>query len=275
MRTAVLFNTTWYGQVRSWALGMVAHASERLLDVHGLRAACVDFDGHGMALVGPKGFKRGSTFFRLMEDEKARFLSNDYVFVRYRGGEAIADAPERKFYLKTSLARELPRYARLFDRSKCENVVTSRAEWTNLKELGDDCPLDFGEPYCYWGCEESRALVDASWIGGAERVVKRSRLKTLVLLAYEPSRPAVEKLGMNEALDLITEGAYRLPTDAGMAPVEAQPFFNPYRLVASADEEDLQRRNFHQLLRVATVYRVNLAAVPGETLASRIRELIG
>jgi len=275
MKTAVLFNTTYYGQVRSWALGMVAHISQRLLDVHGVRAACLDYDGRGLALIGPKGLGRGSVFFRLLEDDRARFLTNDWTFVRYRGHEAVADSPERKFYFKTGIAQALPRYARIFDRSKCENVVTTRADWTNIKELEDECPLDLGEPYCYWGSTDSRALVDPAWIRGAQGYVKRSRLQAVVLLTYEPNTPAVEKLDEAAALDFICEGKYRVPDGAGMSPFKVQPFFNPYKLVSSVDEDDLQRRNFHQLFRVAKAYKVNIAAIPPEALKARIQELIG
>jgi len=274
MRTAVLFNTSYYGQIRSLALGMVAQASERLLDVHGLRAACVDYGGRGLALIGAKGMKRGSSFIRLLEDEKARFLTNDWVYVRYRGDEAIADAPERKFYFKTDMAKDFRHYARVFDRSKCENVVTKRSDWSNMKELGDECPLDLGEPYCYWGSKDSRALVDAAWIGGPQKYVKRSHLKTVVMLNFEPNAPAVEKLSVEDALDYVTEGKYRLPSGAGMSPYETQPFFNPYIIGSSVDQDDLQRRNFHQLFRVTDAYKVNIASIPPEALKSRIRELI-
>jgi aspartate/methionine/tyrosine aminotransferase len=275
MKTAVLFNTTYYGQVRSWALAMAAHISERLLDVHGIRAACLDFNSKGLALIGPKGMKRGSTFINLLDDDKVRFLTNDWVFVRYRGNEAVADAPERKFYFKTAIAERFPRYARIFDRSKCENVVTTRADWTNMKALEDECPLDLGEPYCYWGSKDSRAMVDPSWINGPRRCVKRSRLTAVALLNYDPNGPAVEKLSEADALEYISVGNYRVPEDGGLSPFKTQPFFNPYMLVSSVDQEDLQRRNFHQLFRVTDVYKVNVAAIPPEAIKSRIRDLIG
>ncbi|PKK84926.1 MAG: aminotransferase class I and II [candidate division Zixibacteria bacterium HGW-Zixibacteria-1] len=274
MRTAILFNTSYYGQIRSIALGMVAQASERLLDVHGIRAAGVDFGGKGLLLVGAKGMKRGSSLLRLLEDEKARFLTNDWLFVRYRGNEAIADAPERKFYFKTESAKNFPRYARIFDRSKCENVVTTRSDWTNMKELVDECPLDLGEPYCYWGSLDSRALVDPAWIGGPQKYIKRSHLKTVALLCYEPNTPAVEKLSVEAALDYVTQGKYRSASGAGMTPYKTQPFFNPYILGTSVEQEDLQRRNFHQLFRVTTAYKVNIASIPPETIKSRLRELV-
>jgi aspartate/methionine/tyrosine aminotransferase len=274
MKTAVLFNTTYYGQVRAWALGMVAHASERLLDVHGIRAACMDYNGHGLALIGPRGMKRGTTFFRLLEDDKARFVSNDWVFARYRGKEVVADSPERKFYFKTSIAQKFPRYARIFDRSKCENVVTRRSDWTNMKELTDECPLDLGEPYCYWGSKDSRAMVDPAWVAGPDRYVKRSRLKTVALLAYEPNAPAITKLSDEEALDIVTQGKYRVPSGAGMSPYKTEPFFNPYMLGSSVDEVDLQRRNFHQLFRVVDTYKVNIAAIPPEAVKSRILDMV-
>ena len=274
MKTAVMFNTSYYGQVRSWALAMAAHASERLLDVHGVRAACLDYSGHGLALIGPKGMGRGSTFFKMLEDDRARFLTNDWVFVRYRGSEAVADAPERKFYIKTAIAKTLPRYNRIFDRSKCENVVMKRADWTNMKELTDECPLDLGEPYCYWGSTDSRAMVDPAWIGGPDKYIKRSRLKTVVMLCFEPNAPAVEKLDQESALDYLTAGKYRLPEGAGMSPYKTQAFFNPDILVQSLDQEDLQRRNFHQLFRVAGAYKVNIAAIPSAALKTRILDLM-
>ncbi len=274
MKTAILFNTSYYGQVRSWALAMVAQASERLLDVHGLRAACVDCGGRGLALIGPKGTKRGSLFTRFLEDDDVRFVSNDWVFVRYRGNEAIADAPERKFYLKTAMVREFPRYARIFDRSKCENVVATRADWTNMALADEENPLDLGEPYCYWGSTDSRALVDPAWIGGPAGYVKRSKIHAVAILGYDPHAPAVDKLEAEDALEYITEGKYRLPDGAGMSPYYQQPFFNPYLFDSSADGEDLQRRNFHQLFRVAKAYKVNVAAIPPEALKARIKELI-
>ncbi|UCD93461.1 MAG: pyridoxal phosphate-dependent aminotransferase [Candidatus Zixiibacteriota bacterium] len=274
MKTAILFNTSYYGQIRNWALWMAAQASERLLDVHGLRAACLDSGGRGLALIGPKGMKRGSMFFRLLEDDNFRFLTNDWAFVRYRGSEAIADAPERKFYFKTNIVKSFRRYSRIFDRSKCENVVTSRADWTNLKDLEDECPLDLGEPYCYWGSNESRALIDPAWIGGPQKYVRRSRIQTVVFLHYEPNGPGVEKLTGEDALEYVAEGKYRVASGAGLSPYKTLPFFNPYILAASPDQEDLQRRNFHQLFRVAKAYKVNTAEMPEDALKGRIRDLI-
>jgi hypothetical protein len=61
----------------------------------------------------------------------------------------------------------------------------------------------------------------------------------------------------------------------GMEPYREQPFFNPYMMVSSVENQDLQRRNFHQLFRVADAYKVNIAAIPDEALKSRIRELMG
>ncbi len=274
MRTGVLFNSSYYGQVRGWALAIAALASERMLDVHGIRAACVDYGGKGLLLIGPKGMKRGSTFTKTLEDEDCRFVTNDWLFVRYRGKEAIGDAPERKFYLKTVVAQHNDRYARIFDRSKCENVVTTRSEWTNTAALADECPLDMGEPYCYWGSTDSRAIVDPAWIHGPQRYIKRTNVKVVVLLHYEPHALAITKLEPEEALNWVTAGKYRLKEGAGLSPFKEQPFFNPYTLVSDADYEDLQRRNFHQLFRVAKAYKVNVAEIPSAAIKSRVRELI-
>ena len=118
-------------------------------------------------------------------------------------------------------------------------------------------------------------MFDPAWIGGPHRVVKRTRLHAVALLAYEPNAPAVESLSADEALDLVAEGKYRLPEGAGASPFATQPFFNPYTLAASPDYEDLQRRNFHQLFRVAKAYRINTAVIPAAALKARVRELVG
>ncbi|MCP4707027.1 MAG: hypothetical protein GY869_00250, partial [Planctomycetes bacterium] len=174
----------------------------------------------------------------------------------------------------TVVAKHNERYARIFDRSKCENVVTNRADWTNEDGLTGECPLDLGEPYCYWGSTESRAMVDPAWIHGPERYTKRTRLTAVALLHYEPHGPAVEKLSTEAALEWVSEGKYRLPQGPGLSPYKTLPFFNPYLLADSADVEDLQRRNFHQLFRVAQAYKINVATIPAEALKSRVRELI-
>jgi hypothetical protein len=154
-------------------------------------------------------------------------------------------------------------------------VVTNRTDWTNPDGLADENPLDMGDPYCYWGSTDSRAMVDPAWIHGPGRYIKRTKLAVVALLHHEPHSPAIEKLSVEDALEWITEGKYRLPDGPGMSPFKTLPFFNPYLLSESADAEDLQRRNFHQLFRVTQAYKVNVAAIPPEALKSRVRELMG
>jgi aspartate/methionine/tyrosine aminotransferase len=275
MNTGVLFNTSYYGQVRAWALGMVTRASERFLDVHGLRAACVELDGHGVVLIAPKGMGRGRTFHRLLEAPGSRFVSNDFVFVRYRGREAIADAPERKFYVKTEVARDLPTWSRVFDRSLCENVVSAQADWTAPLTPVEESPLELGEPFCYWGSSESRAMVDPAWLRGPLQVAKRTTLQTVVLLTGEPGAPSVRRLEADDALEAIASGRYRRRSGAAPGVPQEQPFFNPYLLDLSVDQEDLQRRHTHQLVHTAAVWSVNTDQVPAVAVAARVRDLIG
>jgi hypothetical protein len=106
-------------------------------------------------------------------------------------------------------------------------------------------------------------------------VVRRSRLKTVIFLVYEPTAASVQKLSAEEALNYVTEGAYQVPREGGLGEMKNQPFFNPYLLDTSVDQQDVQRRNFHQLFRVARAFKVNTAVIPPEALRARIRDLIG
>jgi len=227
MKTAVIFNSNFYGQVRNWALGD-GRACQRTdagrawhpRRLHRYQGARVGSDG-------TQGPEAGLDFMRFLEDGDVRFCHQrlDVCPVSRLRGDRRRSGTEILF---PHLDRpKVPRYARIFDRSKCENVVTSRADWTNLKELGDECPLDMGDPYCYWGSDESRALVDPAWINGPHRCIKRAKIKTVVFMHYEPNAPAVEKFSPQDALEYVTAGQYRTPDGAGMSPFKKQPFFNP------------------------------------------------
>jgi aspartate/methionine/tyrosine aminotransferase len=230
-KTGILVNTDNYGPLRSLALGLVMDIAERMAGAAGaVRGMLADVDGSGLALVGPPGTKKTELFFELLGDTRFKMQANDIAFVRIGAGMAAAEAVERKFYLPVSTVELDPRLAPLFDRSKCENVVTHKEECKDMEcQRGDDCRLDRGSPYCYKASKEAQAMLDPAWIAGPAAYKRRSNLRWIFLLRNDAASPAVVELGKAEALRILEAGEAAGAKQAVTAG-KAQPFFNPHWL---------------------------------------------
>lgn len=260
-RTGFLVNSAFYPQLRAMALGMVEEIGGRAGDAMMAAGACFDIGGIGIALIAPPGTGGGTHLAALMRRPETRLHSYDGFFVRWAGGAPVADSVERKFLMKTDLAEKLPEMARLFDRSKLENVVTKRDDCeTEACAQQSFCPLDRGEARCYQASETSRGLVDPYWIGGAGRHVKRTVLSRLILLKQESLGAKVQQPSTEVALKLLEEGAI-LNARGGY---RSQPFYNPYILELTPDRLEAMRRQWKRLLDVAPLIVVNTEAMRTE-----------
>ena len=107
--------------------------------------------------------------------EGSRLHSDDWVYVRFIGGEkgrASADISERKFYIRTNIARVFPEVRPLLDRSKLENVgplTPEEAKQLRAKGVSDDEIRTLAsDPFI--AHEYSRAMLDPLWIAGPRQV---------------------------------------------------------------------------------------------------------
>ncbi|MDZ7333133.1 MAG: pyridoxal phosphate-dependent aminotransferase [candidate division KSB1 bacterium] len=270
-RTAFYFKSAFYPQLRSLALGMVADITERLYNLHSVRAQSVDIGGKGLLLMGPPGTGKMEQFAELLKQPQVKLHSNDFVVVRYIGSEAIADTVERKFAFNTDFVEKFPQMVPLFDLSKCENVVTSKDECTNEKcKREDNCRLDRGAPYCFSASKISIAMLDPYWLGGPERHVKRTKVNWVLLFRKDPISPAIVKLNPEEALKILEEGR----AQSSYGGMQSVPFFNPHLLVRSMDRMELQKRYFQQLLKIAPCYMINSALETPDQIKARIAAII-
>jgi aspartate/methionine/tyrosine aminotransferase len=259
--TAFVVNTAFYGQLRAAALGLVADVAERMSGVHVVRAACVEVGGRGLLLMGGPGSGMSGQLWRLLRREGARLVSTDTVFVRYAGAEALADLVERKLYVKTKWAGKEPRLAQLFDRSALENAVVE-AHSNERCDGSEDCPVTRGTGACYAASNESRAMLDPYWLGGAKRHAKRARISAVAIFRREPVGSAVQELQPAEALSLLEHAQI---TGAGAAGGRTVPWLNEYLLDTSSERLDAQRRLFGKLFAAARPLAVNAAYTdPGQ-----------
>ncbi|MDI6779047.1 MAG: pyridoxal phosphate-dependent aminotransferase [Bacteroidota bacterium] len=274
-KTGILFNTDYYASLRSLALGLVTDVAERLFDVHAIRGMSADVDGQGLLFIGPPGTKKSETLFGLLKAPNALFHSNDYLFIRYGGGYAAADNPERKVFISTYSAELFDPLPKLFDRLKCENVVTRKDDCTNLQcQRDEECRLDRGSPYCYKASMNSYAMLDPYWIGGMKKHVKRTDIRFVFVLRNDPLSQPIVRLGAEEAIRILEMGQTSGVSREVTSPL-AQPFYNPHLLVNNSERIELQKRFFKKLLKTAACYQLNVGNVRESEIQKKIREVIG
>ncbi|MBL7095584.1 pyridoxal phosphate-dependent aminotransferase [candidate division KSB1 bacterium] len=270
-RTGFYFKSSYYPQLRNFVLGMVIDITEKLYDIHAVRAQSVDINGDGLLLIGSPGTGKMGQFAELLKKSEIKLHSSDTVFIRYYGNEAVADVVERKFGINTGFVERYPQIVPLFDKSKCENVITSKENCDNEKcKQEDKCRLDKGSPYCFSGSKSSIAMLDPYWLGGSEKHVKRTSVKWVLLFRKDPISPAIQKLSSEEAIKILEEG--RSQTSYGS--MQSVPFFNPHLLNKSLDRIDLQKRYFEKLFKVAPCYVVNSGVEAEDKIEKRIEAII-
>lgn len=257
--TAVFFNSDYYGQCKSWALGMVADFMEMQRNVHSIHGALVDIGGCGVAFIAPTGTGKSTHSYGLVLSlPQARIHSDDWFYVAYQGGKergrATAYISERQFYLRTDLAANFPRMAELLDRCKLENVGQTYDEVPN-----------------------SRAMLDPRWIGGEECFVHVTRVRAVVLLRRDPHSPPYLKLTADEAIDILRRGEFTVQPGAGpqeqWGQMRKEPFYNPYLLVRDEERNRLQEEFFRRLFTCAEVHIINTGVLSVEQSRERILDI--
>jgi aspartate/methionine/tyrosine aminotransferase len=274
-KTGILVNTDLYGPLRSLALGLVMDIAERMPGAGGagaVRGMSADRGGDGIVLVGPPGTGKTELFFALLADGRFKLHGNEIAFVRLAGGRAAADSVERKLYLPTNTVELDGRLAGLFDKSKCENVVSQKADCQDLDCQGrEDCRLDRGSAYCYKAAKEAHALLDPAWLGGPAAYTRRTNLKWLILLRNDATSPPVVEIGKDEALRILEAGE-AAGAKKTLSPGKIQPFFNPHWLAGArpegpvAERLEAQKAFFSKLLDVVKCSLFNSGAAGAEKL---------
>jgi hypothetical protein len=82
--TIVFFNTSYYGQLKSWVLGAVGRILADESGIHSIHGAAVDTGGRrGALFIAPTGTGKSTASYGLMRLPGSVFHSDDWVYVRY------------------------------------------------------------------------------------------------------------------------------------------------------------------------------------------------
>ncbi len=173
-KTAFAINIDFYGKIRSLALGILMDIVEPREETHFIRGALVDVGGEGIAFLSSTGAGRTTHSFMLLQMERARIHSHEWIFAEHLGGEKgriSTHASERSFFIRSDVTRINPR----------------------LKELIKRCRRH-GDFF----------LLDPLWIGGLSKAIDTTRIKVaFVLVPQDGAKEAVVRMGAEEALELM------------------------------------------------------------------------
>jgi len=241
---SLFFNTEYYGQCKSWALGMAAAVLERNRNTHSIHGACVEVDGRGVIIVAPTGTGKTTQAFKLMEAPGGRIVGDDWVYIDHtegqRLGHLVGRQPEKSLYMRTESQLNKEWLRKLFDENKCENVVTSKSKCeftvgpTGCKLTNGKCVFDAGYKWCYYAFGNSRALVPREKLFGRDKVADEARIRLLVLLRRDDTSPPEVKLDADSAIGVLRKGEYMIRPGAGPKEMWGhmgyEPWYNPYLL---------------------------------------------
>jgi len=264
-KTAIIFNTEYYGQIKSWALGITCDIAEDQHDIHSIHGSCIEVYGNGIVLIAPTGTGKSTHSYALLKMEGARLHSDDWLYVRFIGGlkgRASADISERKFYIRTNIVRVFPEVRPLLEKCKLENVeplTPTEAETLRKKGVDEDSLQKMLEdPYI--AHEYSRAMLDPLWISGPEKFVDTTRVRKVILLKRDRDDPEiVRKIDAEEAVEYLT--------------TQPEQFLNPYLIVKTQEKVEIRQEFFRRLFRFAPCYLVNTVQ-PVSVVQERIREIV-
>jgi aspartate/methionine/tyrosine aminotransferase len=267
--TGFALNTAFYGQVRSLALALAGEAASRASGALLAHAAALDRSGSGLLIWGGEGSGRTGVLARALREEGVRLVASDSVLVRFAAAGPVADLPERKLYLKAKWAKHLPEIEKFYDRSKVENLVTSRDQCSvGYCKHADACPLERGAAACSIASVHGRILLDPYWLGGADRHVRRTYPKACIFLVKDPVLPSRRDLDPSEAARILASG--QLPG----ATSPSAPFLNPHVAASDAGRTDVLRAQYEKLFRKTRPVLLNTAIGTPEALAKRVMELV-
>jgi len=91
----IFFNTSYYGQLKSWTLGAVGRVLAEEYGIHSIHGACAVFNGRAVLYIAPTGTGKSTSSYGLTPYPGTKFHSDDWVFVRHayrnkRDGEFYA-----------------------------------------------------------------------------------------------------------------------------------------------------------------------------------------
>ena len=255
LHTSLFLNTEYYGQCKSWALGMAAAILEKNFNTLSIHGATALYRGKGVVIIAPTGTGKTTHSFRIFMNDEGRICGDDWAYVAFPDSiperpsqPLIARQPERALYMRSESQKEQTWLRKVFDRSLSENVTLRKADCEyplgeNLCSLTKGrCVFDDGMQWCYYAFGNSRVLVKREEILGPGKVVDEVPVNLVVLLRRDDHSPPEVLLDPAQAIDVLRKGEYMVLPGAGprdkWGTISNEPWYNPYLLELDNERQE-------------------------------------
>lgn len=255
LNTALFLNTEYYGQAKSWALGMAAAVLEKHYNTHSIHGACAELAGKGVVIVAPTGTGKTTQVNQLFQEQNGKVVGDDWVYIQHppsltsgAGHRFFVRQPERRLYVRTENEENEPWLRPILDGCKCENVVARKQDcqnpvcWEKCEKGDRKCVFDEGRKWCFYAFGNSRALLPREWMKGEGKVGDLAELNLLVLLRRDSTSPAQVDLDPDGAIEVLKEGRYMIRPGSGpkekWGSMANEPWYNPYLLVKDDKKQE-------------------------------------
>ncbi len=247
LQSALFVNTEYYGQCKSWALGMAAAILEKRFNTLSIHGATASYKGKGVVIIAPTGTGKTTQSFKIFLSKDGRICGDDWAYVNFPDpvlgsptSPLIARQPEKSLYMRSETQKGQPWLRSIFDRSMNENVTTRKEDCEfpvdadGCSATSGTCVFNEGMEWCYYAFANSRVLVKREEILGAEKVVDEIPVNLVVLLRRDDKSPPEAKLEPLEAIEVLQKGEYMVLPGAGpkekWGTISNEPWYNPYLL---------------------------------------------
>jgi hypothetical protein len=150
--TVIFFNTSYYGQLKSWVLGAVGRKLAVEYGIHSIHGAVVTKDGKGILYIAPTGTGKSTSTYGVMEFPGTRFHSDDWVYVRYayRTKDGKVFSPARILDGGEEVAKGYQTYAWLEAHRNSDATVIGRGlDDREITASARELDVDHPEAYAY------------------------------------------------------------------------------------------------------------------------------
>jgi hypothetical protein len=150
--TVIFFNTSYYGQLKSWVLGAVGRKLAVEYGIHSIHGAVVTKGQKGILYIAPTGTGKSTSTYGVMEFPGTRFHSDDWVYVRYayRTKDGKVLSPARILDGGEEVAKGYQTYRWLEDHRNNDATVIGRGlDDREITASARDLDVDHPEAYAY------------------------------------------------------------------------------------------------------------------------------
>ena len=181
-KTCFIFNSDYYGWVKSLALAVAGDFLEEYVSIHSrhsVHGAAIDFKGRGVSIIAPSGMGKTTHSYGLLLKKGARLVSDDWYYTRIMGEIVLARASEMNYYIREDIASIYPEFEALVETRKLD--------------------------------KQGRIIADIREVLGVSRAKDETCIEKVILLKRDPEDELYYELSGEEALTFIVDNDFCNP----------------------------------------------------------------